>query len=37
MPVRGQPKCRIIALLFAITHNLFVAEKLRSAAAQSTV
>ena len=25
MPVRGQPRCRIIALLFAITHNLVVA------------
>jgi transposase len=37
MPVRGQPKCRIIALLFAITHNLFVAEKLRSAASKSAV
>jgi hypothetical protein len=37
MPVRGQPKCRIIALLFAITHNLFMAEKLRSAASKSAV
>ena len=25
MPVRGQPRCRIIALLFAIAHNLVVA------------
>ena len=32
MPVRGQPRCRIIALLFAITHNLVVAERLRTAA-----
>jgi transposase len=32
MPVRGQPRCRIIALLFAIVHNLSVAGKLRTAA-----
>jgi transposase len=31
MPVRGQPRCRIIALLFAITHNLVVVERLRPA------
>ena len=31
MPVRGQPRCRIIALLFAITHNLIVAGRLRPA------
>jgi transposase len=31
MPVRGQPRCRIIALLFAIAHNLVVAERLRTA------
>jgi transposase len=31
MPVRGQPRCRIIALLFAITHNLVVVERLRKA------
>jgi transposase len=37
MPVRGQPRCRIIALLFAITHNLFVVERLRSATAKSAV
>ena len=37
MPVRGQPRCRIIALLFAITHNLFVAEKLRWATAKNAV
>ena len=30
MPVRGLPRCRTIALLFAITHNLVVAGKLRS-------
>jgi transposase len=32
MPVRGQPRCRIIALLFAITHNLVVAGRPRTAA-----
>jgi hypothetical protein len=32
MPVRGQPRCRIIALLFAITHNLVVAGRLRTGA-----
>jgi len=31
MPVRGQPRCRIVALLFAIAHNLVVAERLRTA------
>ena len=31
MPVRGQPRCRMIALLFAITHNLVVAQRLRTA------
>ena len=30
MPVRGLQRCRNIALLFAITHNLVVAGKLRS-------
>jgi hypothetical protein len=29
MPVRGLPKCRTVALLYAITHNLFQAVKLR--------
>ncbi len=29
MPVRGQPRCRIVALLFAIAHNLVVVERLR--------
>jgi transposase len=28
MPVRGQPRCRIIALLHAITHNLIVGVRL---------
>ena len=31
MPVRGQPRCRNIALLFAIAHNLVVARRLRAA------
>jgi Transposase DDE domain len=30
MPVRGQPRCRIIALLHAIAHNLIVGERLRA-------
>jgi transposase len=29
MPVRGQPRCRIVALLYAIAHNLVVSERLR--------
>ena len=29
MPVRGQARCRIIALLYAIAHNLVVGERLR--------
>jgi transposase len=33
MPVRGLKKCRIVALLHAITHNLFQAETLRARAA----
>ena len=31
MPVRGKPRCRIIALLFAIAHNLVVVQRLRTA------
>lgn len=31
MPVRGQPRCRIVALMFAIAHNLVVAQRLRAA------
>ena len=31
MPARGQPRCRNVALLFAITHNLAVAARLRTA------
>lgn len=33
MPVRGQPKCRIVAILYAITHNLIQAVNLRAKAA----
>ncbi len=29
MPVRGQPKCRTNALLYAVTHNLFQSIRLR--------
>jgi transposase len=36
MPVRGQPKCRIVALLYAITHNLMQAVNLRAKAATMT-
>lgn len=32
MPVRGQPKCRIVALLYAITHNIMQAANLRAQA-----
>lgn len=31
MPVRGEPKCRIVALLYAITHNLIQRNKLKPA------
>jgi len=37
MPVRGQPRCRIIALLYAITHNLVVGERLRAEVAQKAI
>jgi transposase len=30
MPVRGRPRCRIVGLLYAITHNLVVIGRLRS-------
>jgi len=30
MPVRGSPKCRIVALLYAIAHNLMQGVKLRA-------
>lgn len=32
MPVRGQPKCRLVALLYAITHDLLLGEKMRAEA-----
>jgi transposase len=31
MPVRGQPRCRINALLYAIAHNVVVMQRLRTA------
>ena len=31
MPVRGQPRCRIVALLYAMAHNRVVGERLRAA------
>jgi transposase len=37
MPVRGQPRCRIVALMYAIAHNLVVGERLRSTMAKSAV
>jgi transposase len=37
MPVRGQPRCRLIAVLFAIAHNLVVGERLRAARENSPV
>jgi len=35
MPLRGQEKCRTVALLYAITHNLLTAKKLRAAHAMA--
>jgi transposase len=32
MPVRGQPKCRLTAILYAITHDLLLGAKLRAEA-----
>lgn len=29
MPVRGRPRCRIIALMYAIAHNLVIGQRLR--------
>ena len=37
MPVRGQSRCRVIALMYAIAHNLVVGERLRAAVAQKAV
>jgi transposase len=31
MPVRGQPRCRIVGLLYAIAHNVVQGERLRAA------
>jgi transposase len=36
MPVRGQPKWKIIAILHAITHNILTALRLRAQAAMTT-
>lgn len=36
MPVRGTAKCRLVGLLYAITHNLLVGMKLRAEAACSS-
>jgi hypothetical protein len=36
MPVRGGPKCRTVALLYAITHNLMQAANLRAAVTTMT-
>jgi hypothetical protein len=36
MPVRGQTKCRIVATLYAITHNLMHQGNVRAAAAKVT-
>ena len=36
MPVRGQDRCRIVALLYAITHNLLRIGKLRAQCAAAT-
>ena len=35
MPVRGQPRCRTVALLYTIAHNLVVGGRLRSVMAQN--
>jgi transposase len=37
MPVRGQPRCRIIALLHAIAHNIVVGGRLRAEAVKVVV
>jgi hypothetical protein len=33
MPVRGRPKCRTVAVLYAIVHNIAQGVKLRAEAA----
>lgn len=37
MPVRGRGKCQIIGLLYAITHNLLLGERLRAGAVEGVV
>lgn len=37
MPVRGQGRCRMVALLYAIAHNLMIGETLRAEPAVSLV
>jgi transposase len=37
MPARGQPRCRAVTLLFAITHNLLVGERLRTVAGKPAI
>ncbi len=37
MPVRGLEKCRIVATLFAITHNLIQQGNLRTAVAKGRI
>jgi hypothetical protein len=37
MPVRGLARCRIVALLYAIAHNLVVGERLRAVKAMDAV
>ena len=36
MPVRGQPKCRTVAVLYAIVHNIVRGVKLRAKAAMES-
>jgi transposase len=36
MPVRGQPKCRTVAVLYAIVHNMVRGVKLRASAAMES-
>ena len=36
MPVRGQKRCRIVATLYAITHNLIHQGNVRAATAKLT-
>ena len=37
MPVRSQARCRIVGLLYAVTHNLLLAGTLRAEAAVRAV